>query len=74
MTQLEGTIILRPSAEGRMLKLLLPGFFLIVILVAAVVLGCPALCLLVLCLLAMLVLYYILSGRHEIRFEPEQAV
>lgn len=74
MTQREGLIILRPSAEGRMLRLLLPGFFLLVVLIAGVVLSKLGLCCLMLCMLAALVLRYALSGRHEIRFEPEQAV
>lgn len=73
MTQRENLIILRPSAEGRMLKLLLPGFFLVVLLAVAAVLVRPALFLLILCLLTLLVLYYILSGKHEIRFDEQEA-
>lgn len=67
-------IVLRPSAEGRMLALLLPGFFLMVILIAAAVLSDIGLCCLVLCMMAALALRYILSGRQEIRFESKQAV
>lgn len=48
----EGPMILRPSAEGRMLRLLLPGFFLLVVLIAAVILSKLGLCCLVLCMLA----------------------
>lgn len=74
MMKREKPIVLRPSAEGLMLRLLLPGFFLVVVLAAAVVLARLGLCLLTLCLLAMLILHYILSGRHEIRFEKQEAI
>ena len=74
MREREELIILRPSAEGRMLRLLLPGFFLVVVLAIAVVLACLGLCLLTLCLLTILILHYILSGKHEIRFEKQEAI
>lgn len=74
MMEQEKPIVLRPSAEGRMLALLLPGFFLLVAMIAAVILSKAGLCCLMLGLLAVLVLRYILNGRHEIRFEEREAI
>lgn len=74
MMEREGPIVLRPSAEGRMLALLLPGFFLLAALIAAAVLLKAGLCCLMLCMLAALVLRYILSGKHEIRFDGQEAI
>lgn len=74
MTEREGPIILRPSAEGRLLALLLPGFFLLVVVIVAAILSKVGLCCLMLCMLAALVLRYILSGKHEIHFEDKQVV
>ena len=74
MMEREKPIVLRPSAEGRMLALLLPGFFLLVALIAAVILSEAGICCLMLGLLTVLVLRHILSGRHEIRFEAREAI
>lgn len=67
-------IVLRPSVEGRVLALLLPGFGAVVIFLLSALLSCVPLCVLMGLLLAGLALNFLLSGKHSIRFEAEQAV
>ena len=67
-------IVLRPSVERRALTLLLPGFGAVVIFLLSALLSCVPLCVLMGLLLAGLALNFVLSGKHAIRFEAEQAV